>query len=60
MKDEEPRLSFSKEEPPLLPDNPTGLLELSDTDWKSIAAGPFPILIVPPVFGTSSGGEWCR
>jgi mersacidin/lichenicidin family type 2 lantibiotic len=38
-KDEEYRLSLTEEQRALLPDNPAGLLELSDADLESVAGG---------------------
>jgi len=37
--DEEYRLGLSEEQRALLPDNPAGLMELSDADLQSIAGG---------------------
>ena len=38
-KDEEYRLSLPEEQRALLPDNPAGLLELSDVDLESVEGG---------------------
>jgi mersacidin/lichenicidin family type 2 lantibiotic len=38
-KDEEYRLSLTEEQRALLPDNPAGLPELSDSDLESVAGG---------------------
>ena len=38
-KDEEYRLSLTEEQRALLPDNPAGLLELSDADLESVQGG---------------------
>ena len=38
-KDEEYRLSLTEEQRALLPDNPAGLLELSDADLENVQGG---------------------
>ena len=38
-KDEEYRLSLTEEQRALLPDNPAGLLELSDADLEGVQGG---------------------
>ena len=45
-KDEEYRLSLTEEQRALLPDNPAGLLELSDADLESVMGGQAPGNIV--------------
>jgi mersacidin/lichenicidin family type 2 lantibiotic len=41
-KDEEYRMSLTEEQRSLLPDNPAGLVELSDAELESIAGGGGP------------------
>ncbi len=57
-KDEEYRLSLTEEQRALLPDNPAGLLELSDADLESVTGG------IQSVLGICSanigGGRDCK